>query len=388
MTDPHVIAIIPARGGSKRVPGKNLVPVGGEPLIAHTLRHALESRHLSDVYVSTDDDSIAAFSEARGAQTVRRPKELSDDAATSEAALLHVLDYRSQHDLDDPDIVVFLQCTSPVRAHGDIDRAIEQFVREGADSMFSATRDANYVWELRDGTLQSLTYDYKNRKRGQDFNAQYRENGSMFLFRPQVLRQHNNRLGGKISVYEMGMWASFEINSPIEVELHDWILRQSEFSHVNKLPQPVSLIVFDFDGVMTDNAVWTSETGEEMVRSDGLGVDKVRESGIPMLVLSKEKNAVVESRCRKLQIECRQGEDDKARWLSGYLNERSIAPENVVYVGNDINDASCFELVGYPVAVADAHPSILSAASLVLDAHGGQGAVREICDRILARQKS
>jgi YrbI family 3-deoxy-D-manno-octulosonate 8-phosphate phosphatase len=385
-----VTAIIPARGGSKRVPGKNLIHVGGKPLIAHTLRHALESDHVNSVYVSTDDSSIATFAESYGVEVVRRPAKLSDDTATSESALLHVLDHRKQCGLDDPDIVVFLQCTSPVRRADDINRAIEQFVREGADSMFSACRNTHCIWANRDGNLQSLTYDYTNRIRSQDFDVQYRENGSIFLTRPNVLRQHNNRLGGKISIYEMDFWSSFEIDSHADAELLDWILRRPEFCVARNLPEQISLVVFDFDGVMTDNAVWVSNAGDELVRcnrSDGLGIERIREAGVPMLVLSKEKNPVVAARCLKLGIEYYQGLDDKAACLMDYMRERAIAAENVVYLGNDINDAACFELVGFSIAVADAHPSILSAADLILSARGGHGAVRELCDRILARKK-
>ncbi len=386
MDDLNVLAIVPARGGSKRIPGKNLALVGGEPLIVHTLRHARYSAHVGTVFVSTDDDEIAAISARHGAEVVRRPPELASDRASSESALLHVLDHRRTSGLDDPDIVVFLQCTSPVRRPDDIDRAIEQFVHEDADSMFSAHCGAHYVWCLRDGRLQSLTYDYGQRPRSQDFEPQYRENGSLFLVRPRCLRDQNNRLGGKISVYEMDFWSSFEIDTSEELELLDWILRRPEYRHPDPLPERIALVVFDFDGVMTDNSVLVTASGDELVRcnrADGLGISQLRQAGIPMLVLSSEINQVVAARCRKLDLPYAQVAGDKAAYLTGYLQERDIAAEEVVYLGNDVNDAGCFQLVGCPVAVADAHPEILRMARFVLDAQGGQGAVRELCDRIL-----
>src|SRR5437868_3714304 len=131
---PAIIAIIPARGGSKRLPGKNLRRLAGLPLVVHSIRHALRAAAVSETYVSTDDEEIARVSLAEGATVARRPPELATDQATSESALLHVLDERKKQGLPDPDLVVFLQCTSPWRRAGDIDGAIAALVEAGADS--------------------------------------------------------------------------------------------------------------------------------------------------------------------------------------------------------------------------------------------------------------
>ena len=385
-----VLAIVPARGGSKRIPGKNLTLLCGEPLIAHTLRHARQSSRVTDLCVSTDDNDIAAVAQEHGAQVVFRPPEIANDTASSESALLHVLDDRRGRGIADPDIVVFLQCTSPVRRPDDIDRAIEQFVSEEADTMFSACRGAHFIWALRDGQMASITYDYRSRQRSQDFEPQYHENGSMFLFRPDFFRAHNNRLGGKIAVFEMDYWASFDIDTQRHAELVDWILRRPEYRPSNPFPENVSLVVFDFDGVMTDNTVTVSDNGEESVRchrGDGLGIDLLRDAGIPMIILSTERNSTVAARAGKLRLDHHRGIGDKGAFLKRHLDEREIAAKDVVYLGNDINDKKCFDLVGCPVAVADAHPAIIQAARIVLDQKGGNGAVRELCDRLLrARQ--
>jgi YrbI family 3-deoxy-D-manno-octulosonate 8-phosphate phosphatase len=146
---------------------------------------------------------------------------------------------------------------------------------------------------------------------------------------------------------------------------------------------PVRFLVFDFDGVMTDNTVIVLEDGREAAvcnRSDGLGIGMLREAGITMLVLSKEKNPVVSARCRKLKLECRQGIDDKRTVLAGILRERGLTPAQAAYVGNDLNDLEPMSLVGVPIAVADAYPPVLAAAKLITTRHGGRGAVREVCD--------
>lgn len=149
----------------------------------------------------------------------------------------------------------------------------------------------------------------------------------------------------------------------------------------------LKLVVFDFDGVMTDNRVLVMQTGHEGVmcnRSDGLGVGMLHEAGLPMLVLSKEQNPVVAARCGKLKIECIQGIDDKPSRLASLLRSRRIDPADVAYVGNDLNDVGCMEMVGLPIAVVDAYPPALKAAKLVTTRPGGYGAVREVCDWILA----
>ena len=386
---PHVIAIIPARGGSKRVPGKNLMSVAGRPLVAHSISHAQASHLVREVYVSTESDEIAAVARAHGAQVITRPQELAGDEATSESALLHVLDERNRQGLPDPDLVVFLQCTSPVRHSDDIDRAVAKLLREEADSLFSACENNRLIWALKDGQPWSVNYDYHSRRREQDMEVQYRENGSIYVFRPEVLRKQGNRLGGRIAVYEMDYWSSFQIDAAEHAELIEWVMRRPGYGPTPDWPANVRLVVFDFDGVMTDNGVELNEHGDETVRcdrGDGWGIGRLRDAGVPMVVLSTEEHPVVAARCRKLKLPCVQGCGDKAACLTTLLAERDIYPADVIYVGNDVNDLACLRLVGMPVAVSDAHPEVIAASKLVLTKKGGRGAVREFCDLLLAER--
>jgi YrbI family 3-deoxy-D-manno-octulosonate 8-phosphate phosphatase len=382
------LAIIPARGGSKRVPGKNLMPLAGVPLLAYSIRHAQAARLVDEVVVSTDDEAIAALAMAEGATVVRRPEVLSSDTATSESALLHVLDARAAEGRPDPDLVVFLQCTSPIRAVDDIDRAIETLEREGADSLLSVCDNTRFVWALGADGPRSLNYDFHHRRREQDLEPQFQENGSIYLSRPALLRSTNNRLGGKIALHVMDYWSSFQIDSPEDAELCEWILARPRVPRSAVWPDEIGLIVFDFDGVMTDNLVYVDQDGRESVacsRSDGFGLERLARAGVPMLVLSKEPNPVVAARCRKLRLECIQGIDDKAPFLRRLLEERKIPAASVIYLGNDENDVEAMNLVGLPVAVGDAHPAARRAARLVLQGAGGRGAVRELCDEVLQR---
>lgn len=157
------------------------------------------------------------------------------------------------------------------------------------------------------------------------------------------------------------------------------------------LPRPIAMIVFDFDGVFTDNKVHVDETGRETVvcdRRDGLGIGLLRERGIPMLILSKEKNPVVAARGRKLGIEVAAGCDDKAAYLRDRLARDGIDAARVVYVGNDINDLEAMATVGFSAAPADSHPAVLKRAGMVLRARGGAGAVRELCEIILKEPRT
>ena len=387
-SSPSVVAIIPARGNSKRIAQKNLVVIAGRPLIAHSILHAQRSRLIREVYVSTDDAAIAETTREYGAEVVNRPQELAGDEAASESALLHVLDDRLRRGLGDPDLVVFLQGTSPVRRPDDIDRAIERLLVAGADSLFSACENHWLIWARETGQPRSLNYDYQRRQREQEMAKQYRENGSIYVFRPSVLRQSHNRLGGHIAIYEMDYWSSFQLDTPEHCELIAWILEHPDYRPSWSWPERIDLVVFDFDGVMTDNAVSVDEQGGESVRchrGDGWGIARLKEAGIPILVLSQESSPVVSARCVKLGVPCHQGVGDKAGFLANFLQEQRIAPGHVAYLGNDLNDVDCLKLVGWPVAVADAHPLVRAESKVVLAQRGGQGAVREFCEQLLAR---
>ena len=206
------------------------MPIAGMPLVAHTIAHARDAALVDAIYVSTDDDEIAVVAQACGAQAIRRPAHLANDTASSEAALIHALDERLQAGFPDPDAVLFLQCTSPVRRRGDVDRAIEMFWSGNWDSVMSVTANTRFIWTRRNGEAVSLNYDYHRRQREQELDRQYQENGSLYLCRPERLRRDNNRLGGRIGFFEMDYWASFQIDSPEDARLCEWILSQPEYA--------------------------------------------------------------------------------------------------------------------------------------------------------------
>jgi N-acylneuraminate cytidylyltransferase len=224
----NIIAIIPARGGSKRIPRKNLLPLKGKPLIAHTIEHAKHSKLINRIIVSTDDDEIAEVAIQYGVEVIKRPPELSGDTASSEIALLHVVGWLGEHEGVEPDILVFLQCTSPFRNENDIDNAIGIFLENDADSLFSAYRFNKYIWQMHNGEVSPINYDYMHRWREQDFPHQVQENGSIYVFKTSILKKLGNRLGGKIVVYEMDELNSIQIDSNEDIILCNCIMDTRE----------------------------------------------------------------------------------------------------------------------------------------------------------------
>lgn len=386
----EILAIIPARGGSKGIPRKNLQSLAGRPLLAHTVEAALAASSVTRVVVSTDDDEIAAVARALGAEVVVRPAEISGDTASSESALVHVLDRLRDAEGYEPRLVVFLQATSPIRRPSDIDDAVSTLVEADADSLFSACPVHGFVWRRSGDELRSLTYDHEHRPRRQDIGEDFLENGSIYVFKPWVLREHGNRLGGRIAVYKMDPLHSFQVDEPGDLELMERILQLDLPRSEPPDLSAVELLVLDFDGVMTDDRVITDQNGIESAichRGDGFGVELLRRAGIEVIVLSKETNPVVAARCAKLGIPCHQGFDHKLPKLEALAAGRGLGPEHVAYVGNDINDIECVKWSGVGVAVADARAELRACAGWVTARRGGKGAVREVCDAIIEQKR-
>jgi N-acylneuraminate cytidylyltransferase len=222
----QIIAIIPARGGSKRVPRKNILPLGGKPLISYTIEDAKKARLVDRVFVSTDDNEIVGISRQFGAEIISRPPELANDTASTLSVILHALDYLKNMDDYLPVIVVVLQCTSPLREDDDIDNAIRIFIDKKVDALFSAFHFTKYIWRPTENGVESINFDYKKEFwRGQDFPPQYQANGSIFIYTQAAIRKARSLFVGKMAIYEMDYIHSFQIDSPEDFQLYEYILK-------------------------------------------------------------------------------------------------------------------------------------------------------------------
>ena len=384
-------AVILALDGSKGIPKKNVMDFAGKPLLAWSILQVRDSGVVDTVFVSSDSEEILEIATHYGAVPIKQPDEISTDYFSSDRALLHVLDHIRNYRGTDPDRIVFVQVAFPLREPADIAGAVCTFEEQQADSLFSAAiLDDFCAWAEENGQLKAKTFDPRNRDRGPDRQPLFLENGSIYVFKPQLLRETGNRLGGKIARFTMAFWKSYEIDTLEKVELCEFYFRKYllpywEAKEKSFSKKTIKLIVYDFDGVMTDNRALQFQDGTEAVlvsRADGWGVDQIREMGIPQLILSTEKNSVVAARGKKLNIEVIQGSGDKKADLVSYCERMQIDLSTVLYVGNDVNDLEAMKVVGFPVVPADAHPSVMAIARYVTHAKGGKGVIKELSEYV------
>ncbi|MFD7993252.1 cytidylyltransferase domain-containing protein [Streptomyces mexicanus] len=410
LTGPHpghgaperrVLAVIPARGGSKGVPAKNLAPVGGLPLVARAVRECRAARLVTDVVVSTDDGAIAAAARRAGAEVVLRPAAISGDTATSEAAVLHALDTHEALHGARVDVVLLVQCTSPFLVREDVDGVARAVLDLGADTALTVAPFHGFVWRDDETSAETrgegsgagsgghgVNHDKAHRPRRQDRPQDLLETGAAYAMDAAGFRTHRHRFFGRTELVRTDPARVLEIDDPHDLARARALAPLLDAGRPGALParDDVDAVVLDFDGTQTDDRVLIDAEGREFVsvhRGDGLGIAALRRSGLKMLILSTEQNPVVAARARKLKLPVLHGVDRKDLALKEWCEDQGIAPERVLYVGNDVNDLPCFALVGWPVAVASAHDAVRGAARAVTTVPGGDGAIREIAGWLL-----
>jgi N-acylneuraminate cytidylyltransferase len=379
-----VVAIIPVRSGSKGVKDKNLSVVGRKSLMLRAIDTCKKVNLVDEVIVSSDSDDYLDIASSMGALTVKRPRELAADDASSESAILHCLSKFDQL----PDFVVFYQATSPFVQPEYIYRALESVKRGDFDVVFSAFETFGFLWSKSvSGEATGINHDFSARPRRQDREPHYMETGAFYVLNTQGFLKAKHRFFGKIGIEVVPE------HSAIDIDTHeDLDVARVLATYFDSRPDAIDVdaLVMDFDGVHTENSAWISQSGEEQVRvsrSDGFGLEQLRKAGIPMLILSKERNPVVSARGIKLGIPVLQGVEDKAEALTNWLRENHLNPARTAYVGNDVNDIECFNIVGMPIAVADAEIEVRMLARVVMNNSGGNGALREVSRMILRGKK-
>ncbi len=405
---PEVLAIIPARGGSKGIPRKNIRPFAGYPLIAYSIAAGLQAETVTRVIVSTDDEEIASVARTWGAETpFLRPAEHAQDQTTDLPVFQHALDWLAQNENYRPDIVVQLRPTSPVRPHDCVDHAVRILLSHPqADSVrgvVPAGQNPHKMWRIEkmDSRMipllevEGIAEPYNAPR--QALPPVFWQTGHVDAVRPAVILEQGSMSGAVIFPLELDPRFTVDLDTLNDWARAEWLVQFSGLEMVfpgktrRPMPEAVDLLVLDFDGVLTDNRVWTDQHGNESVASDkgdSMGLDLLRKSGVEVVVISKETNPVVAARCRKLKIPYLQSMDEKAAALKDLLADRKIEPARTVFVGNDVNDLPCFPIAGWAVAVGDAVPEVLRQADHVLSQPGGRGALRELCDIILKRKEA
>jgi YrbI family 3-deoxy-D-manno-octulosonate 8-phosphate phosphatase len=402
MTD--ILALIPARGGSKGIPRKNIRPFAGYPLIAWSIAAAKQSTLVTRVIVSTDDEEIAAVAREWGAETpFLRPAELAQDKTTDLPVFEHALKFLEEVEGYYPNIIVQLRPTSPIRPKGMVDAAISILLNhKDADcvrGVVPAAQNPFKMWRFHgedkplnpllevDGILEPY-----NAPR-QILPSVYWQTGHIDAIRSATITNRKSLTGDVIYPLVIDPNYTVDIDTPADWAKYEAVIYGglevvSPGKSRRLMPETVKMIICDFDGVVTDNLVLTDENGKETVsasRSDSMHIKTLREKGVEVMILSSEPNPVVKARANKMGVEAIHGigMQDKGRVMREVLGQKKVRAEDVIYIGNDLNDLPCFEIAGWSVAVADAYPEVIRAADYVLTKNGGHGAVRELCEMVL-----
>ncbi len=401
----EVLAVIPARGGSKGIPRKNLRSFAGWPLIAWSIAAARQAVSVKRVILTTDDEEIAAVGREYGAETpFLRPSEYAQDLTTDLPVFEHALRWLAEHEGYRPDAVVQLRPTSPIRPPGMVDEAVRILMEHpDADSVrgvVPAGQNPHKMWRISESGPMKNLLDVPDLP--EPYNAPrqslppiYWQTGHIDAIRTSTILEGGSMSGGVIYPLLIDPRYTVDIDNLQDWARYEHLVETGGLEMVRPggrrrrpMPRDVQLIVTDFDGVLTDGRVWVDENGREMVaasRSDSMRIRELRERGIQVVILSSEVNPVVAARARKMGITALQGVDlrEKGEALRKYLEHNGLDPARVVFLGNDFNDLPCFEVAGWGVAVADSYPEILQSADHVLNTRGGFGALRELCDLIL-----
>ncbi len=401
----EVLALIPARSGSKGIPRKNIKDLGGHPLIAYSIAAGLSSKLVTRTFVTTDNQEIARQALEYGAEVpFLRPEEFARDNTQDLPVFQHALTWLKEQEDYKPDMVVQLRPTSPFRSHSLVDEAVQILIDNPSASsvrgVVPSKQNPYKMWKIQDGgqmiPLLETDLDEPFNMPRQELPPTFWQTGHIDVIRTQTIL--DGSMSGKNSyACQIDPWFSVDLDS-----LLDWEGAESRLSTLgddmvlpgripSQVPADISLLVLDFDGVLTDDRVYVNQHGEESVaahRGDGMGIARLKKAGVEVIILSKEKNPVVQARGNKLNVPVYQGIDDKDKKLGEILKEKGLTGEQVVYVGNDVNDLPCFPLVRLAVAVADAHPAVKERAGLVLRNKGGFGAVREICDLLVEKRSA
>jgi len=368
-----ITAIIPARGGSKGLPRKNIRQIAGFPLIYWTIKAAQQSRLLDEVYVSTEDSEIASIARSCGAQVLNRPEHLAQDTTTTLEVLRDCLSHLSC------DTVVVLQPTSPLRNSDTIDSCISEYLAGGYDTLATGH------------TVKTVEYGTHDNMRRQDINGFFYDDGNVYIISRAVLDE-NRWSGFAICRKELPRELRYEIDDAIDFFIVEALLKKrlmegTQPSEVHSRAAEVKLLVMDVDGVLTDGAMYYSESGDELKKFttiDGMGISFLHNAGIATALITGEKTSLITRRSRKLSIDyVFQGVTDKLSVLNKLIQTLGITNNETGYIGDDLNDLEVMNNVGFPVTVPNGHEKLKKVACYCTEKPGGSGAVREVCELIL-----
>lgn len=381
------VGFIPARGGSKGIPNKNVMPLAGKPLIQWIVEASLNATRLDEVVVSTDSELVRqALSSivSTKLRIISRGEETATDTATTESAML---EFAEQNEFEN---IMLLQATSPLTSSDDIDKAMECF-DESKSSVISVVESKRFTWDWQDDQFQSKNYDYNVRPRRQEISPYYIENGALYITSREKLLMDKNRLSKPIFPYVMAEDTLYELDEVQDIRILESLLKKRALDHVAE-PMKVKLFISDVDGVLTDGSMYYSNNGDELKRFstyDGVAFARLKEMGIKTALITSEETHIVANRASKMGIdELVQGAKYKGKYeaASALATKYGIGMEEVLYVGDDINCVDLLKSVGNKFCPSNAKKEVTAIPGIVkLNTRGGDGVIREILEEYIMR---
>ncbi|MBP5469913.1 MAG: N-acylneuraminate cytidylyltransferase [Candidatus Riflebacteria bacterium] len=385
------VAFIPVRGGSKSIPLKNIKPINGKPLVYWTIKAACGCKHIDKVYVATDSGKIKEavdkmknscekelFSKA---EVIGRSAESASDTASTEFAML---EFASQYDFDN---IVLVQATSPLLTSLDLDNGFKAFSEKNTNSVLSVVKQKRFHWaNNKEGFAHPTNYDVFKRPRRQEFDGYLVENGAFYITSKEDLIKNQNRVSGNIKAVEMNEDSFFEIDEPSDWVIIEALMKKNGITAPNDVPE-IKMFLTDCDGCLTDAVMYYSVFGDELKKfntRDGMGFKLLREKGILTGIITGEKVELNRRRANKLKLDILElGCSNKVETVKHLCHKHNISLDNVLYIGDDINDIEVMKIVGYSCCPADAMPEVKAIANYVAKSKGGEGVIREIVEHIL-----
>ncbi|MCM1119032.1 MAG: N-acylneuraminate cytidylyltransferase [bacterium] len=385
------VAFLPARGGSKSIPLKNIKPINGKPLIYWTVKAACECKYIDKVYIATDNDKIKATVEEfrtgsekdlfAKAQVIERSPESASDTASTESTML---EFAEKYEFDN---LVLIQATSPLLRSSDLDKGFEVYAEPATDSVMSFVRQKRFNWTYEEnGNVKPTNYDVYHRPRRQEFKGYLVENGAFYITSKERLLLTKNRVSGNIKAVEMDESSFYEIDEPSDWSIVEFLMREKGIYASHEMIPEIKMFLTDCDGCLTDGSMYYSEHGDELKRFntyDGMGFKLLHELGIITGIITSESVDLNRRRAEKLQLnEFVHGCKDKVKAIEHLCERNGINIKNVCYIGDDINDLEAIKAVGYGCCPANAMPQVKAVADYITEAKGGEGAIREVIEII------
>ena len=379
------VAFIPARGGSKSIPLKNIKNIAEKPLVYWTAKAASDCNNIDLVYIATDSkiigETVLGFKLPK-VRVIGRSKDTATDTASTESVMI---EFAQKVEFDN---IILIQATSPLLRTEDIEGGFNLLKEEGTDSVLSVVRQKRFYWEnIGNGLARPTNYNFLERPRRQDFQGNLVENGAFYITSKERLLTSGCRISGNIRAYEMDEETYFEID-----EQSDWVIieqllkRRLEQERMEPVPV-IKLFLTDCDGCLTDGGMYYSETGDELKKfntRDGMGFGLLKKKGILTGIVTSENVELNRRRAEKLNIDFfLPGCLNKAAAVKKLCEDQQISLQNVAYIGDDINDLELLKIVGYGCCPADSALQVKNVVKYITKTCGGRGVIREVAEKIL-----